>query len=128
MIRLSEARQALRTLQELSDLARPSEVERDAAIQRFEYTFEAIWKSAQAVLAREGFTADSPRSAIRHCRSLAILDDVQAVAALKMMEDRNLTVHTYKRDLAVAIYDRLAEYARLLDAWLAGMDRRMAQR
>lgn len=40
--RLSTAQRALSSLQELSSLAQPSQIERDAAIQRFEYTFEAV--------------------------------------------------------------------------------------
>ena len=40
--RLALARRALSTLQELVRLEQPSQVERDAAIQRFEYTCEAV--------------------------------------------------------------------------------------
>lgn len=40
--RLAVARKALRTLQELLVIEHPTKVERDAAIQRFEYTFEAV--------------------------------------------------------------------------------------
>jgi hypothetical protein len=44
--RLQIARKALNTLRELTDKPKLSTVERDAAIQRFEYTFEAVWKAA----------------------------------------------------------------------------------
>lgn len=44
------ARRALATLQELTPLTSPTLVERDAAIQRFEYSTEACWKAAQSVL------------------------------------------------------------------------------
>jgi len=40
--KLGDAGSALSTLEVLSDLAHPSEIERDAAIQRFEYTFETM--------------------------------------------------------------------------------------
>jgi hypothetical protein len=64
--RLAVARRALGTLQKLSLLQGVSDVVRDAAIQRFEYTFEATWKAAQAYLAEiEGLEALSPRAAIR---------------------------------------------------------------
>lgn len=42
--RLKDARQALTTLFALCDLSEPTDVERDAAIQRFEYSFETVWK------------------------------------------------------------------------------------
>ena len=43
--RIQVAEKALATLKELAFLEDPSPVERDAAIQRFEYTFEAFWKA-----------------------------------------------------------------------------------
>ena len=46
--RLQLAEDALRTLDELAFLANPTRIERDAAIQRFEYTVEAIWKAGLA--------------------------------------------------------------------------------
>ncbi len=45
--KLADAREALTTLFELCDLSQPTDVERDAAIQRFEYSFETVWKSVQ---------------------------------------------------------------------------------
>lgn len=58
--RLTIARQALDTLDEVLAIAEPSQIVRDAAIQRFEYTLEAVWKAA-------GCPALS-RVAICHCR------------------------------------------------------------
>jgi hypothetical protein len=43
--RLDVARRALASLKELAALEQPSRIERDAAIQRFEYTCEALWKA-----------------------------------------------------------------------------------
>ncbi|MCR4420395.1 MAG: nucleotidyltransferase substrate binding protein [Clostridia bacterium] len=46
--RLVIARRALKTLRKLPlDEVKPDDVVRDAAIQRFEYTFETLWKAAQ---------------------------------------------------------------------------------
>ena len=45
--RLASARSALASLEELVVLPQPTKVERDAAIQRFEYTCEATWKTVQ---------------------------------------------------------------------------------
>jgi hypothetical protein len=47
--RLRVTRRALSSLEELSVLEHPSQVERDAAVQRFEYTCEALWKAAHVV-------------------------------------------------------------------------------
>ena len=64
--RLQMARRALATLQELTPIESPSLIERDAAIQRFEYSTEACWKAAQSALAIEfGLELASPKSVIR---------------------------------------------------------------
>ena len=58
--RLATARAALATLHDLVRKPDRSKVERDAAIQRFEYTFEAVWKAAQLYLREvEGLEPES---------------------------------------------------------------------
>lgn len=123
--KLTDAREALTTLFELCDLSQPTEVERDAAIQRFEYSFETVWKSAQQILLVEGIEANSPRSAIRFSRSVALLSDAQAEDGMRMLSDRNLTSHTYKSTLAKEVFGRLADHARLLDSWLSALEARL---
>lgn len=122
---LVDARRALTTLFELCDLSHPTDIERDAAIQRFEYSFETVWKSAQQVLLAEGIEANSPRAAIRSSRSVGLLSDEQAEAGMRMLNDRNLTSHTYKSTLAQEIFGRLAAHARLLDSWLSALETRL---
>ncbi|MFT5368521.1 MAG: nucleotidyltransferase substrate binding protein (TIGR01987 family) [Candidatus Latescibacterota bacterium] len=124
-MRLSDARQALTTLFELCDLAPPTDVERDAAIQRFEYSFETVWKAAQQILLTEGMEANSPRFAIRLSRTIGFLTDEQAEDGLRMLTDRNLTSHTYRSTLAKEVFSRLAGHARLLDSWLRVLESRL---
>ena len=123
--RLAVARQALGTLQEISKLTKTAIV-RDAAIQRFEYTFEAVWKAAQMHLrAAESLEAGSPKSAIRASFRVELLTEEQARKAMAMADDRNLTVHTYNESLADAIYSRIAEHSAIMDVWLAAMEDRI---
>ncbi|HTY77390.1 MAG TPA: nucleotidyltransferase substrate binding protein [Candidatus Bathyarchaeia archaeon] len=71
--RLRLAEQAAETLGELAARAAPSKIERDAAIQRFEYTLEATWKAAQRFLSVvEGVEAGSPKSAVRGCHEAGL--------------------------------------------------------
>jgi hypothetical protein len=49
--RLAEAAAALATLDEVTDRAGRSLIERDGAILRLIYTFEAVWKATQELLA-----------------------------------------------------------------------------
>ena len=120
--RLNEAEKAHATLQELSGLAQPSMLERNAAIARFTYTFEAVWKAAREYLAAtEGQETAAPKSCIRVSRRVGLLSDEDAEAALRMKDDRNRVVHTYKEQLAGEIFARLDGHARLLGAWLEAM-------
>lgn len=123
--RLAVARRALGTLKEL---LRPggavSAVERDAAIQRFEYTCEAVWKAAQLYLKeREGLDLGSPKGMIRASLETGLLAEDEALLGLEMTDDRNRTVHTYNEAIADAIYRRLTDYAALMSIWLEAMDR-----
>ncbi|MEW6286981.1 MAG: HI0074 family nucleotidyltransferase substrate-binding subunit [Chloroflexota bacterium] len=122
--RLTVARKALLTLRELTDKTKLTDVERDAAIQRFEYTFEAVWKAAQLYLNEmEGLTANSPKSAIRACWQVGLFDEKTAQTALHMAEARNMTVHTYNEKLARSVYRDITKYVDVLQKWLEGMEK-----
>lgn len=123
--RLDVARRALTTLRELPLDGVPTKIERDAAIQRFEYTFEAVWKATQLYLREvEGLEIGSPKGSIRACLEVNVLNEDEARSALEMADDRNRTVHTYAEPVAVAVFSNLAAHARLMDRWLAEMTSR----
>jgi nucleotidyltransferase substrate binding protein (TIGR01987 family) len=119
--RLRVARRALETLREaLRESKTP--LNRDASIQRFEYTFEAVWKAAQLYLrVGENLELASPTAVARACFQSALLTEEQSRMALRMVRDRNLTVHTYNEELADQIYSRLPTHATLMEEWLAAM-------
>lgn len=126
--RLQVARKALGTLQEITNKKSLSIIERDAAIQRFEYTFESTWKAAQALLDRmEGVAANSPKSAIRACWQSGLLNEIEAQTALKMCDTRNMTVHTYNEELAISVYSQINGYADLFETWIGAMEKRTAE-
>jgi nucleotidyltransferase substrate binding protein (TIGR01987 family) len=117
-LRLQVADRALATLEALA--ATPyDELVRDASIQRFEYSFEATWKAAQAVLLESFGTAlGSPKPVIRACFENDLLDDAQTRLGLAMVDHRNLTAHTYNEGLANEIFAALPAYRTLLRAWI----------
>jgi nucleotidyltransferase substrate binding protein (TIGR01987 family) len=126
--RLAVAARAAERLQQATGLPQLGEIERDAIIQRFGFTFEAVWKAAQAYLLQvEGIDAASPKGVIRACREVGLLDEVEATTALQMADDRNLTVHTYNEPLAVQIFGRIMRYQFLLAKWLEIMQERWAK-
>ena len=126
--RLKEARKALESLDQLVRSPEPpSAVARDAAIIRFTYTFEAVWKCARQYLAdMEGIEAASPKAAVRASRTVNLLADADATTALSMADDRNLIVHTYKEALAEEIFGRLKGHAAVLEGWLGAMEKATA--
>ncbi len=119
--RLSIARRAHGTLADILTKPKSAEI-RDATIQRFEYTFEAVWKAAALQLrVVHGIESASPKGTVRHCRQFGLLTEAESEQALLMIADRNLSVHTYNEALAEAIYARIPNHARVLDAWLAAL-------
>ena len=69
--RLSEAAAALARLDELATKNERSLVERDSAVLRLIFTYEAVWKTCQKLLATlENLSAASPNATIRATRSL----------------------------------------------------------
>ena len=120
--RLASARKALETLEEL-DLGSDDTIVRDAAIQRFEYTFEATWKAAQAVLMeRFGIGLASPKPVIRACHENGLLNEEETRMALAMADHRNLTAHTYNEALAKEIFGAIPAYRKLLRQWLERLE------
>jgi nucleotidyltransferase substrate binding protein (TIGR01987 family) len=88
---------------------------RDAAIQRFEYTFEACWKFIKEYLkTKEGIISNSPKSCFREVFTVGIIKEDEAIKLLEMTDDRNMTSHTYKEEVAEIIYGKLEEYSRLI--------------
>jgi nucleotidyltransferase substrate binding protein (TIGR01987 family) len=96
---------------------------RDAAIQRFEYTFETTWKVLKVYLKeREGIIANSPKSVFREALSVGILDANHTELALEMTDDRNLTSHTYLEQVAQQIFEKLPAYRDLMNQLLMQID------
>jgi Nucleotidyltransferase substrate binding protein like len=114
--RLAEAEAALATLDEAVTNVSRSLVDRDSAILRLIYTFEAVWKACQQLLGeREDTEVASPNTA----RRLGWLSDEDAQAATRIGQDRNLAVHMYRGKIGEEIEDRLSGHAAVLRRWLS---------
>lgn len=126
--RLSEAAAALARLDELATKKERSLVERDSAVLRLIFTYEAVWKACQKLLATlENLSAASPNATIRAARSLGWLSDEDARAAIKLGEERNLAVHMYRDQVGEHIERQLAAHAALLHRWLDALRQRAAK-
>jgi nucleotidyltransferase substrate binding protein (TIGR01987 family) len=122
--RLQQAARAFASFKQLAFIESPSLVERDAAIQRFEYTTEACWKAAQAALLEYfGVEAASPKAVIRAVAQNGLLSEPDARAAMGLIDDRNLTSHTYNEALAITLFARLPRHADILEQLLKGLEK-----
>jgi Arc/MetJ family transcription regulator len=100
-------------------------VERDSAVLRLIYSYEAVWKATQKVLsALENVSAASPNASIRAARGRGWLSDEDAQAAIKLGEEPNLAVHMYRDQVGQRIERHLAAHAALLRRWLEALQRR----
>lgn len=87
---------------------------RDSAIQRFEFTFEIFWKLIKTSLKiLEGIECNSPKSCIRSLFKTGYTNKEETIELLSMVDDRNLTVHTYNEQLADELFNRLEKHLNL---------------
>ncbi|MDA7822598.1 nucleotidyltransferase substrate binding protein [Opitutales bacterium] len=119
-LKREQTERALASLQELI----PSYLEdkeniilRDAMIQRFEYSTEAFWKYLKAYLLTEhNLPANSPREVIRLGLKAKIYSEEISKELLQMLDDRNLTSHTYVEELAESIAGCIPAYSKNMHA------------
>ena len=86
----------------------PSPLVRDACIQRFEFSFELGWKAIKESLKQQGLECQSPKSCLREAFRQGWIDDENA--GIVLLDDQNLTSHTYDEELAEVIYKRLQQH------------------
>lgn len=121
--RMEMAKKALISFREVLQYHEVNDIIKDAAIHRFKSTFEANWKFAKQYLYDiEGLDIGSPKGVIRSCREVSLLSDQETVLALKMVDNRNLTVHTYNVELSYEIFRQLPKYLELMDKWFIQME------
>jgi nucleotidyltransferase substrate binding protein (TIGR01987 family) len=100
------------TLKTLGDfIAEPIVTNRDKAgvIQAFEFTFEQCWKTLQQEASTQGITVGSPKAAFSFAMNTGLIETKNEKIWLEMLEDRNLTSHTYKKELADQVISRIKE-------------------
>lgn len=111
--------QALKTLHEaLQKLDKPSLQEarkeiRDSVIQRFEYSIDTLWKFLKEYLSaayKVNVTIPTPKQVFKTCLDVQLIDAAEYETLLKIIEDRNLTSHTYNEELAERISAHIQRY------------------
>ena len=88
--------------------AEMSDLEKEGAIQRFEYTFELAWKTLKDYLVYSGVVFDqiTPRSVIKQAFAAKIIQDGQTW--IEMLDQRNLMSHTYDDESFRIAFDSIS--------------------
>ena len=95
-------RDALNNLKEALAITKPSDLERDGTIQRFEYCYELMWKLAQRILKSNEINAEAPKSVFRELGRLGWINNVEDW--IDFQKVRNETSHEYGEKLAIKSY------------------------
>mgnify|MGYP001593941374 CR=1 FL=1 len=111
---LDQLEKALARLEEA--LAAPkSDMVRDSAIQRFEFTIDMTWKLVKTCLEEKyGVVCHSPKECFREAyrQKMLAYDEFW----LELVDMRNETSHTYKEDIAESVFRRLPKAAKYMQA------------
>jgi nucleotidyltransferase substrate binding protein (TIGR01987 family) len=100
-----------------------SDVVRDGVIQRFEFTYELAWKATKEYLEYLGIVdRNSPKAVIKEAYAQNLITSEQNW--LLMINDRNLTSHVYKEEMAQEIAERIVNcYINEFDELLNGLQK-----
>ena len=101
---------ALKRLQEILEIKADNKmIQRDASIQRFEFTIETFWKFLKRLLEFSGETEVLfPKQIMKKAYSYHLLNDENMW--LDMLKDRNMTSHIYDEDQINEIFKRIKKY------------------
>ncbi|MEL7333521.1 MAG: HI0074 family nucleotidyltransferase substrate-binding subunit, partial [Cyanobacteria bacterium J06560_2] len=94
-------------LSEALRVENPSVLERAGLIQFFEMAFELSWKIMKDYEQAEGVEARTPREVLKKAFQIGLVEEGHTW--LDALDDRNLTAHTYKEDIAQTVENKVRE-------------------
>lgn len=113
-IQYQNFKKALSKLEEFAALPVAHDRDEAGVIQAFEFTFEQCWKFFQKKTQDQGELAPGPKPAIEAAFRYGWIRQDSEKHWLQMLEDRNLSAHTYKEELAHDVYLRVVtDYLKL---------------
>jgi len=122
---LMKLRKASLKLKEGS-LKAKDELQRDGAIQRFEFTFELLWKTLKLFLRAKGIEARTPKDCFKEAFRVGWLKEEEVFA--QMLEDRNKTSHVYDEAESKDIFERIkGRYLECLEKTLMELEKTLNQ-
>ena len=107
MQRYSNFERAFFLLSEALKVENPSVLERAGLIQFFEMAFDLSWKILKDYEQVEGINARSPREVIKQAYQIGLISEGHEWT--DALQDRNLTAHTYKEEIAQTVERRIRQ-------------------
>ena len=125
--RFSNYCQALAQMETFFEPPALNEREQQGLIKAFEYTFELAWNTLRDLLRSQGdATVLGSRDTLREAYRLELISDGEAW--MLMIQDRNLTSHTYNRSTADAIAANISgRYLACFQQLKARLERRIQE-
>ena len=112
---IGSLKKANKSLKEVISL-RPTQVHKDATIQRFEFTFELGWKVIQEHVRDQGLDCKSPKSCVREGARLDIIK--RPKKWFGYLNDINSVAHIYNEEMANNIYRQILKFPEEIDELL----------
>lgn len=104
----SDLKKALARLEEALDQP-PTVMNQDASIKRYGFTFELSWKLMQSILRKNTIIVYGVKNTFREAARLNLITNPEVW--FEFLDSRNLTVHTYKEEIAHKVYKKAKEFS-----------------
>ncbi len=121
VVLLGELKKALARLREALALPK-DDVVRDSVIQRFEFTVELSWKVLHRFLKNSGLSESlTPKATFREAARFGYVSEPEAW--IEFVDQRNLSSHAYREDLAEEVYASAVKLPDFVDKLINALER-----
>jgi len=122
-LKYEHAQKAIKSIKAALERAKKSfedelakEMAQESIIKRFEYSIDTLWKYLKLyLLIKHGVEQKSPKQVFKECFRVGLITEDQTTQALEMIDDRNLTSHTYNEAIAEEIATTIPSHFELMN-------------
>jgi len=90
---------------------------RDSMVQRFEFSSDLFWKYLKLFMTeslKRTIELNAPKSIIRDAHNTKLITEEDARELIKMINDRNLSSHIYKEEVADEVASKIPTYYKIM--------------
>ena len=101
-----------------------NDLDRDGVIQRFEFTFELVWKTIQEYAKYKGLEVVSPRDSFRIASDLEIIENPEVW--FDFLKDRNESTHLYDAEQAKLIFSHMPSFIIQVEKLISNISKQLS--